>query len=56
MKETLFVETMNGIKSYYDLEVISKSEDKKEIVIKHWRTGQKTLKLDEERNIYIAKE
>ena len=55
MKETLFVETMNGNKSYYDLDVISKSKDEKEIVIEHW-TGPKTLKLDEKKNCYVAKE
>lgn len=56
MKETLYVENMNGLKSYYDLDVISKSDDKKEVVIKSWEGKLKTLKLDETRNIYIAKE
>jgi hypothetical protein len=55
MKETLYVETMNGNKSYFDLEVISKSDDKKEIVIEHW-TGPKTLKLDEKNNCYKSKD
>jgi hypothetical protein len=54
MKETLFVETIDGCKSYYDLDVISKSDDKKEIVIKHWN-GDKVLKLDEKKNCYVSK-
>jgi hypothetical protein len=54
MLETLYVENMNGHKSYYELDVISKSEDKKIVIIKHWNGGQKTLKLDEKRNIYIS--
>lgn len=56
MKETLYVENMNGMKSYYDLDVISKSDDKKEVTVKTWDGKQKTLKLDERRNIYISKD
>jgi len=53
MKETLFIENMNGQKSYYEVEVISKSYDNKEIVIKGWN-GQKTLKLDEKKKVYVS--
>ena len=55
MKETLYIETMNEQKSYYEVEVISKNEDKKEVVIQSWN-GEKTLRLDEKKNCYIAKD
>lgn len=53
MKETLYIENMNGQKSYYEVEVLSKSQDEKEVVIQGWN-GAKTLKLDEKRNIYVG--
>ena len=53
MKETLYIENMNGQKSYYEVEVLSKSDDKKEVVIQGWNR-EVTLKLDEKRNIYIG--
>lgn len=53
MKETLYIENMNGQKSYYEVEVLSKSNDNKEIVIQGWN-GSKTLKLDEKRKIYVS--
>lgn len=53
MKETLYIENMNGQKSYYEVEVLSKSIDDKEVVIQGWN-GKKTLKLDEKRDIYIS--
>jgi hypothetical protein len=53
MKETLYIENMNGQKSYYDVEIISKSIDGKEVVIKEWN-GEKTLKLDEKRKVYVS--
>ena len=53
MKETLYIENMNGQKSYYEVEIISKSIDDKEVVIKGWN-GEKTLKLDEKRKVYVS--
>jgi hypothetical protein len=35
--------------------VISKSADKKEVVIKQWN-GEKVLKLDEKKNCYVSKD
>ena len=53
MKETLYIENMNGQKSYYEVEVISKSKDEKEVIIQGWN-GEKLLKLDESRNVYVS--
>lgn len=53
MKETLYIENMNGHKSYYEVDVISKSHDEKEVIIKGWN-GNKTLRLDEKRKVYVS--
>lgn len=53
MKETIFAEDMFGSKSYYDVDVISKSEDNKSIIIKSWNGDLKNLKLDEKKKCYV---
>lgn len=54
MVESIFAENMFGIKSYYLLDVISKSENEKELIIKIWNGKYKRLKLDEKKKCYIA--
>lgn len=52
MIEQVFAENMFGTKSFYDLDVISKSNDKIEIVVKTWNGKFKRMKLDEKINCY----
>lgn len=56
MVESIFAENIFGVKSYYDLNVILKSEDKKLITIKCWDGKCKRLKLDEKKKCYIVEE
>lgn len=52
MVEQVFAENIFGTKSFYDLDVISKSNDKKEIVVKTWNGIMKKMMLDEKINCY----
>jgi len=54
MIESIFAENMFGVKSYYELNVISKSNDSKEITIKSWNGELKKLKLDDKKKCYVV--
>lgn len=54
MIESVYAENYFGVKSCYDLNVISKSSDKREIIIKTWDGIIKKLKLDEKKKCYIV--
>ena len=54
MTETIFAENMFGVKSYYDLNVVSRSNDHKEITIKSWNGEIKKLTMDEKKNCYVV--
>jgi hypothetical protein len=54
MTESVLAKNMFGVKSYYDLDVISKSKDESKLVIKTWNGLLKTLKLDEKEKCYIV--
>jgi hypothetical protein len=56
MIESIFAENMFGVKSYYELNVISKSHDSKEITIKSWNGELKKLKLDDKKKCYVFRE
>ena len=56
MIESVLAENMFGIKSYYQLNVVSKSNDEKEITIKSWNGELKKLKIDEKKKCYVYKE
>lgn len=56
MIESVFAENMFGVKSFYELNVVSKSNDLKEIIIKSWNGELKKLKLDEKKKCYVFKE
>jgi hypothetical protein len=56
MIESIFAENMFGVKSYYELNVISKSNDSKEITIKSWNGKLKKLKLDDKKKCYVVRE
>jgi len=56
MTESVFAENMFGIKSRYELNVVSKSKDGKEIVIKTWNGCSKKMLFDEKKRCYIIKD
>lgn len=53
MTELVFAKNMFGVKSYYELDVISKSKDEEEITIKYWNGELKKLKLDQKDKCYV---
>jgi len=54
MTESVLAKNMFGVKSYYELNVISKSKDKSELVVKSWDGVLKKMKLDEKEKCYIV--
>lgn len=56
MTETIFAENMFGVKSYYDLNVVSRSNDHKEITIKAWNGELTKLKLDDKKKCYVYRD
>lgn len=54
MTESIFAKNFFGVKAYYDLNVVSKSADKKTIVIKSFDGVLKEMKLDEKENVYAV--
>lgn len=45
---------MFGVKSYYDLDVISKSKDEKELTIKSWNGQLKVLKFNDKEKCFMV--
>jgi hypothetical protein len=56
MNESIFVENMFGVKAYYDLDVLMKTEDEKTIIIKTWNGVLKKLSFNEEEKCYIVEQ
>jgi hypothetical protein len=56
MTETIFAENMFGVKSYYDLNVVSRSNDHKEITIKTWNGKLTKLQLDDKKKCYVYRD
>ena len=56
MTETLFVKNMFGVKGYFDVNVLAKTEDEKVIIVKTWDGYFKKLKLNEKENCYEVKD
>ena len=53
-RKSLYVKNMYGAKSYFDLDVLLETEDKKVVVIKTWDKKLKRLKFDEKEKCYIV--
>jgi len=56
MTESILAENMFGVKSFYELDVISKSDDLKELVIITWDNKRKKLKYNENKKCYVVDE
>lgn len=54
MVESIFVENMFGVKSYFNVDIISKSVDQKNITIKTWSGEELKLILDEKKKCYVV--
>ena len=52
MTETLYVKNMFGVKGYFDVDVLMKTENEKVIVIKTWDGFLKKLKFNEKDDCY----
>lgn len=54
MMEQVYAKNFFGVKSYYDLDVVQKSNDGKKIVIKTWNGSLAKMKLDENNECFIV--
>ena len=53
-RKSLYVKNIYGAKSYFDLDVLLETEDKKVVVIKTWDKKIKKLKFNEEEKCYLV--
>ena len=51
MEKSILAENMFGVKSYYDVDVVSFSD--KNLVIKSWNGKFKKLKFDDNKKCYV---
>lgn len=53
MVESIYAENLFGVKSYYDLDVISRNESESVVIIKDWQETLKKLKFDAKKKCYV---
>jgi hypothetical protein len=54
MTESILAKNFFGAKSYYDLNVIAKSEDQKIVIVKSWDGILKKLRFSDKDKCYIV--